>query len=165
MRALVLVVGLGVVAYGVLRLLDLGWANTRAALEWLVAGVVLHDAVFAPAVIVVALVALRLLPRRLLAPWTAALVVLVPVTLLSVPELGRFGARTDNPTLLDRPYWLGWSGVATLVVVVALAATVVRVRRHGVREDHEPEQASAAREVREVREVRGGDRGAGDGGR
>ena len=30
------------------------------------------------------------------------------VTLVAVPVLGRFGARADNPTLLDRDYVAGW---------------------------------------------------------
>ncbi len=50
-------------------------------------------------------------------PSWSRLVILVPVTLLGIPELGRFGARADNPTLLDRHYWLGWSAMVTLVVV------------------------------------------------
>ena len=132
MRALrAVLLGLGVVAaaYGGWLLLDLGWANTRATLVWLVGGVVLHDGVFSVLVLVVALVAVRLLPRDRLAPWVVALVVLVPVTLVGLPELGRFGARADNPTLLDRNYWLGWSVLVTLVLLGALAATVVAARR------------------------------------
>jgi hypothetical protein len=144
-RAFVLAVGLLAAAYGGLRLLDLGWANTRAALVWLVGGVVLHDAVFAPLVIGVSLAALRLAPRVWLAPCVVALVVLVPVTLLGVPELGRFGARADNPTLLDRHYWIGWSALVTLVLAAVLAGQVVRARR--------------------IAYDRGGDDGAGDGGR
>ena len=57
----------------------------------------------------VAVVAVRVLPPDRLAPGVVALVVLVPVTLLAIPVLGRFGARADRPTLLDRDYWLGWS--------------------------------------------------------
>jgi hypothetical protein len=121
-------VGVLVTAYGGWLLLDLGWANTRSTVTWLVAGVVLHDAVFAPLVLVAALVVARLVPRERLAPWVVALVVLVPVTLAGVPELGRFGARADNSTLLDRPYWLGWSVMVTLVVVVVLVTAATRRR-------------------------------------
>ncbi len=116
-------------AYGVWLLLDLGWANTRSTLLWLVGGVVLHDGVFAVLVLAVALVALRLAPRDRLAPWVVGLVILVPVTLLAVPELGRFGARADNPTLLDRPYWLGWSVLVTLVVAGVLVGALATRRR------------------------------------
>ena len=41
------------------------------------------------------------------APAVAGLVVLGSVTLLAIPVLGRFGARADNPTLLDRHYGVG----------------------------------------------------------
>jgi hypothetical protein len=128
-RAALLLLGVLAAAYGVLRMLDLGWANTRATLFWLVGGVVLHDAVLASVILVVSLVAVRLVPRERLAPWVVALVVLVPVTLLAIPELGRFGARADRPTLLDRNYWLGWSGLVTLVVASVLAGALLRARR------------------------------------
>ncbi|HEX3931079.1 MAG TPA: hypothetical protein VHW64_10255 [Nocardioides sp.] len=142
-RLVVGAAGLGVGAYGVLRLLELGLVNLRGAVTWLAGGVVLHDAVFAPLVLVVALVGARLLPRRWLAPVTVALVVLVPVTLLSLPELGRFGADPRNDTLLDRHYWWGWSVLSTLVVLTVLATALTR--------------AALTR--------RGGDHGARDGGR
>ena len=123
--------GLGVVAaaYGGWLLLGLGWANNRATLVWLVGGVVLHDGVFSALVLVVALVAVRLVPRDRLAPWVVGLVILVPVTLVGIPELGRFGARADNPTLLDRDYWLGWSALVTLVVLGVLGGAVLAARR------------------------------------
>jgi hypothetical protein len=143
-RGVALLLGVAGAAYGLLRLLDLGWANTRSTLVWLVGGVVLHDAIFAPVVLGVALLAVRMVPRERLAPVVTGLIVLVPVTLLAIPELGRFGARPDRPNLLDRPYWLGWSGLATLVVVAVLVGAAVTARRpHGG----------------------GGDDGAGDGGR
>jgi hypothetical protein len=117
------------VAYGTWLLLDLGWANTRSTLVWLVGGVVLHDGVFAPLVVAAAMIAMRLVPPDRLAPFVVALVVLTPVTLAGIPELGRFGARADNSTLLDRPYWLGWSVLVTLVVVAVLAGSLATRRR------------------------------------
>ena len=146
LRAVLLAVGLAAAAYGVWRLLDLGWENTRATITWLVGGVVLHDGVFAPLVLVVALVAVQLVPRRHLAPVVVILVVLVPVTLAGIPELGRFGARADRPTLLDRDYWLGWWVMVTLVVATLAVGTAIAGRRR-------------------MLDARGGDRGQGDGGR
>ena len=51
---------------------------------------------------------LPLLPRAARAPAVVGFVVLGSVTLLAVPVLGRFGARPDNATLLDRDYVVGW---------------------------------------------------------
>ncbi|WP_151081990.1 hypothetical protein [Nocardioides cynanchi] len=124
-RVAAAVVGVAMAAYGALRLLDLGWANTWDTIQWLVGGVVLHDGVFAGLTLAAAFVALRLVPRDRLAPVVVALVVLVPTTLLAIPELGRFGARADNPTLLDRHYWLGWFALVAVVLVAVLAGILL----------------------------------------
>jgi hypothetical protein len=133
-RVATLGAGLLAAAYGALLLLERGVSNLTATLTWLVGGVVLHDAVLAPVTLAVAWMALRLVRPGRLAPWAVALVLLGPLTLLAVPVLGRFGARADNSTLLDRNYWAGWSAV---VVVVCAGILVVRYavgrRRPGIR--------------------------------
>jgi hypothetical protein len=123
--------GVLVGAYGGYRLLALGWSNTRATVTWLVGGVVLHDVAFASVTMAVCLVALRLVPRDRLAPWAVGLVILVPTTLLAIPELGRFGARPDRPTLLDRHYWVGWFGLVAVVVAAILVASYAGRGRRG----------------------------------
>jgi hypothetical protein len=50
---------------------------------------------------------------------------------VAVPVLGRFGARPDNPTLLDRPYVLGWLVLAALTLLGAAGAVAVRGRLAG----------------------------------
>jgi hypothetical protein len=96
---------------------------------WLAAGVVLHDFVLAPLVLVVVLVGGRLVPPGFRAAAVAGLVVLGTATLLAVPVLGRFGARPDNPSLLNRHYWVGWLVLAALVLVTTVAAGL-RSRSH-----------------------------------
>jgi hypothetical protein len=143
-------VGAAMAAYGVLRLLELGWSNTWDTLRWLLGGVVLHDGVFATLTLTVALLAVRVVPHGRLAPWVVGLVILVPTTLLAVPELGRFGARADDPTLLDRHYWLGWFALVTVVLAGVVAWILV---------------TSYAGRGRRRRAAPGGDDGQGAGGR
>ncbi|MGY2874256.1 hypothetical protein ACVW00_001446 [Marmoricola sp. URHA0025 HA25] len=70
--------------------------------------------------------------HRVPGPVVTGAVVLGTVTLVAIPVLGRFGARADNPTLLDRNYLLGWLVVATLtVVLVGAALAVARSGRAG----------------------------------
>ena len=116
--------GVAAASYGGWLLYDRGWDNFVAAATWLVAGVVLHDGLLAPLTILVCLVAARLLP----APARGPAAVLGSVTLLAVPVLGRFGARPDNPTLLDRNYAAGWAVLAALTVVGVLLATYAAAR-------------------------------------
>ena len=96
---------------------------------WLVAGVVLHDAVLAAVTVALGALAVRLVPAPARAPVVVGFVVLGSATLFAVPVLGRFGARADNPTLLDRDYTAGWLLLAGLTVVAVVVASLVRSRR------------------------------------
>jgi hypothetical protein len=122
-------VGLAVLAYGAFLLLDTGWTNIGRTAWWLVGGVVVHDGFLAPATIVVVVIASRLLPEWARGPAAVGLVVLGSLTLLAIPVLGRFGARSDNPSLLDRNYTAGWLAVAGVVVAGVGVAAWWRRRR------------------------------------
>ena len=82
----------------------------------------------AVATLLLAAVVLRVLPASARAPAIVGFVVLGSVTLLAVPVLGRFGARPDNVTLLDRHYVVGWLVFAALTVAAVVVASVVRSR-------------------------------------
>ncbi len=132
-RAVLGLLGVGIGLWGAWLLVGPDGARGEDLVStalWLGSGVVLHDFALVPLVLVVGLVAGRLLPP----PWRAAaaggLVVLGSVTLLAVPVLGRFGARENNPTLLDRPYGWGWAAIAALVLVGTVAVGLARRRRH-----------------------------------
>lgn len=130
MRAALLSVGVAAMAYGGWLLLSRESADqVRDVLVWLVAGVVLHDAVLSPIVILAGWLAGRLLSRPVAAAAAAVLVVLGPITLLAVPVLGRFSANPANPTLLPRDYGWGWLAVAGTTVVAAAAGTGLRELR------------------------------------
>jgi hypothetical protein len=98
---------------------------------WLAAGVALHDAIIAGLTIGLVALGRRVLPDAWRAPATLALVVWGGVTLMAVPVLGRWGARADNPTLLDRPYLASWLALTALTVVAVAVAGMVRSRRAG----------------------------------
>lgn len=122
--------GVLVAAYGAVRLLELGGDNLVATAVWLAGGVLAHDALLAPATVVVCAVAVLAVHSR---PWRAAaacfLVVLGTVTVAAVPVLGRFGAKADNPTLLDRPYVTGWLVLAAVVLLGSLVVGSLGARR------------------------------------
>jgi hypothetical protein len=136
MRVRALLLGLGVLvgAYGAYLLLSRQDADQLVnAAIWLASGVVLHDFVLAPLVLGLVVAGARIAPAAARAPAATALVVLGSVTLLAVPVLGRFGARADNPTLLDRDYRAGWLALVGVVLLATVVATLVRSRRQGRR--------------------------------
>lgn len=130
-RVLLALAGAAAAAYGGLLLLDQGPGDLVGVAAWLAAGVLLHDLVLAPLTIALVVVASRRLPHAWRGPAAAALVVAGSVTLLAVPVLGRFGARADNPSLLDRPYAAGWAVLTGLVLLVVGFWGVVRAHRPG----------------------------------
>jgi hypothetical protein len=134
LRIVIGALGLAGAAYGVIELLDLGLDNLVAAGTWLVGGVLLHDGAVAPLTIAVCFLIARAWRRRVPAPVVIGAVVLATVTVVAIPVLGRFGARADNSTLLDRNYVLGWLVLATLTVMVTgvtVATAAARARTKG----------------------------------
>ncbi len=125
-RVMVAAVGAATVAYGMFRLWALGWDNLIATVAWLAGGILVHDAALAPLTIGVCLLGTMLVPAAFRAPAAAGLLILGAVSLTAIPVLGRFGARPDNATLLDRNYALGWVIVAALTLLGVMAAGLVR---------------------------------------
>lgn len=125
LAARVLVGGLGLLglAYGLWLLV--GVRDLTSAVVWLAGGVVLHDLVLAPLTVLAGVAVARLLPAVLVGPLSRAAIVLGPLTLLAIPVLGRFGARADNPTLLDRGYVGGWLLVVGLTLLGVAAGSVL----------------------------------------
>ncbi|MEP7765853.1 hypothetical protein [Sanguibacter sp. 25GB23B1] len=128
-RALLFAAGLVIGGIGAAHLLEGGPRNLAAAATWLLGGIVVHDAIIAPLVIASGALGATLLPRWARAPVSSAAIVLGTVTIAAVPVLGRFGARPDNATLLDRPYGTGWLVFAGLVLMAAAVGAAVRRHR------------------------------------
>lgn len=97
---------------------------------WLISGLVVHDVILAPVVLALAFV-FRSVPDAWRRPATVALVVVGALSIVAVPVIGRFGARADNATLLDRPYAWTW----VVLVVLSVAAVLVVGRVHAARPD------------------------------
>ena len=130
-RLLIAVLGVAMAAFGGLRFLQLDLPDIVNAVLWLAGGVLLHDAVIAPVTIGLTVLATRVVPASARVRITVALVVLATVTATAVPVLGRWGARPDNPTLLDRNYVVGWLVFAALVLLVTVLSPVPRMLGRG----------------------------------
>lgn len=131
-------------AFGLLRFLQHDLGDVVDSVLWLAGGVLLHDAVLAPLTIALTVLAARVLPRHRWRVAAVVLVVLATVTATAVPVLGGFGVRADNPSLLDRPYVLGW---CVLVAVLLVAASVHQLVEHQAhRADEDPDDGDVHRD-------------------
>jgi hypothetical protein len=91
----------------------------------IVLAAVTHDLLVVPVVLAAGLV-LRRAPEWVRAPLQGTLLICAVVVLVSVPVLGRFGARADNPSLLPRDYPTGLAVTVGLVVLAGAGLTVLR---------------------------------------
>jgi hypothetical protein len=122
-------VGVAMGAFGLLRFLQHDFGDSVNAVLWLVGGVVVHDGIIAPLTLGLTLLGTRLLPRRARVVTGMGLVVLLTVTATAIPVLGSWGARPDNPTLLDRHYIVGWCAFAAVVLLGSLVSLTPLWRR------------------------------------
>jgi hypothetical protein len=132
MRTVLVIVGAAVAAYGGWLLWNLRRETLPDVALWWAGGVVLHDFVLVPIVLGAGVLLARFLPDALRAPAAVGAVVLGTVTVMAVPVLGRFGARPDIPSLLDRNYLAGWLLIAGLVVVGVVLGALWRRLRTGL---------------------------------
>jgi hypothetical protein len=116
-------VGWAVIGFGIVgALTEANRSHPRSLGIWLVGCLVAHDFILAPMVFAVGKTLRRVtsgLDRGLL---QACLFLFGVIFLTSIPVLGRFGQRPDNPTLMPRDYGLG---LIVTLVAVWLATTSV----------------------------------------
>ncbi len=89
-----------------------------------------HDLVLAPVVLLLGLVARRLVPGGVRPTLQGAALVAFCLLLVALPGIGRYGARSGNPSILPRDYGQGLLLALAVVVLGALGHLVLRrVRR------------------------------------
>jgi hypothetical protein len=124
------VVGLTVVLIAAVQLA--GSARIGSVGSWaasLVGGLLLHDVLLAPAVVLTSVVLVYAVPTRLRPAAQATLIVAGSVALVAIPVLGGWGRRPDNPTLLPRDYALGLAVALGIIALAGLAGAARAARR------------------------------------
>lgn len=125
------VVGWSAIAWGVGGIVRQS-VDTRPGdlVRFVVGGILVHDLVVVPLVLVAAWVVLRAVPARWRRWVQATLIVAGPLTLFASPMVRGYGRIPGNPTALPHDYAAN-VGLVLLVVVgtVALGAVVGMVRR------------------------------------
>jgi hypothetical protein len=129
LRALAVVIGCAGIGFGLWELVVVSPRATRpvAAISWLAAGLVVHDAVLAPLAVVVGLVVSRALKGAVARVVGVGLFVAICIIVVAVPALLTPGVP-GNPSATPRDY-LGGLTVALVVVAVVTAVWAWLARR------------------------------------
>lgn len=131
LRGMLGVAGAVAIGFGVWSMRDFEFEQLWSMIAWLIGGVVVHDFVLAPVVVVVGVTIARVVPGDVRTPLAVGLVLWGTLTLIALPALSGLGVRSDNPSLLDRPYLAAWLLCTALTAVVVSA--YVWLRRGGRR--------------------------------
>ena len=123
-------VGIVGIAFGVLRILT-SWDATKPLqlIKWLIAAVILHDAILAPATVVVSWAVARVVKGRAQAYVLAGLAVAALTTLIALPLLYRHGKSAPGSTLLTRNYGVNLLVLLAVIAVGSAVAYLVLGRR------------------------------------
>jgi len=120
-RAILVLLGVGCGLWGLWLVRDFTSEQLVSLVVWLVAGVLVHDAVIAPVTVALGAGASRLLPRH--AALGVAFLVWATLTVTFLPVLSGQGGKPDNDTILNQPYGTSWVVMTALLVVGGALAT------------------------------------------
>ena len=130
MRLTVGVLGSAGVVWGAWLMRDDGFDRLVSTGLWLGGVVIVHDAVLAPLVVVLGIVAARALPQRHRAVVAVTFVVWGTLTIAVANVLSGVGGKPDMDSLLNRPYVTAWLVLTALLLAGAMVTTFVRSRQH-----------------------------------
>jgi len=129
-RIILAILGILVLLYGIVNLfIHIPIQTLLMVAVWLVAALIIHDAVIAPSVVGVGWLLRRLLPDRARRYVQMGLIMAAAVTIIAIPMIIREGSQPPQKTLLIQNYAANLALLLGIIAGVTAAAYVVRVAR------------------------------------
>ena len=129
-RILLAVAGVALAAFGVFRLLtQVPPSHLLILALWLIAALIIHDALLAPSVVGVGWLLRRYVPDRGRRYLQLALIMIVLVTVIAVPMIFLRGSQPAAKALLLRNYGVNLIMIIGVIAVLSLILYAVRIAR------------------------------------
>jgi hypothetical protein len=129
-RIILATVGVLVLLYGITNLLiHIANRDLVRVVIWLVSALLIHDLIFAPAVVGVGWLLRRFVPDRPRRFLQVGLIIGAIVTLLAIPMIYRRGSQPPQKTLLIQNYAANLGLLLGIIAALTVAAYAVRVVR------------------------------------
>jgi hypothetical protein len=126
-------IGWGIIGWGIRGALHHHIdTRPRELVDFFVGGALVHDLLFAPAVLILGVLVARLVPGRWRAPVQTAAIISGCLALFAWPEIRDYAKVLHNPTSLPYNYTANLAVLVAVVWVVVLGSTAIarRIRRH-----------------------------------
>ena len=131
-RIMLAVAGIALLGFGVFRLFsEIPMHGLLILAVWLVAALVLHDAVLAPSVVGLGWLLRRHVPDRGRRFVQVGLIMIALVTVIAVPMIFLRGSQPATKALLLRNYGANLIVIISILAIVSLMLYAVRVARDG----------------------------------
>jgi hypothetical protein len=129
-RIMLAVAGIGLAAFGVFRLFSEIPTHSLLVLAiWLIAALVIHDAILAPSVVGVGWLLRQYVPDRGRRYVQAALIMIALITVIAVPMIFLRGSQPPAKALLLRDYGANLILIIGIISAVILILYAVRIAR------------------------------------
>jgi hypothetical protein len=129
-RIILAIAGIALGAFGVLRLAtEIPLHNLLILAVWLVAALIIHDAVMEPSVVGVGWLLRRHVPDRGRRYVQIALIMIVLVAVIAIPMIFLRGSQPAEKALLLRNYGTNLIMMIGFIAVISLILYAVRVAR------------------------------------
>lgn len=129
-RIILAIGGIALGAFGIFRLgTEIPLHNLLILAVWLVAALIIHDAVMEPSVIGVGWLLRRYVPDRGRRYVQIALIMIVPVAVIAIPMSFLRGSQPMEKALLLRNYGVNLIMIIGIIAVIGLILYAVRVAR------------------------------------
>jgi hypothetical protein len=129
-RIILAIGGIALGAFGIFRLAtEIPLHNLLILAVWLVAALIIHDAVMEPSVIGVGWLLRRYIPDRGRRHVQIALIMIVPVVVIAIPMIFLRGSQPMEKALLLRNYGVNLIMIIGIIAVIGLILYAVRVAR------------------------------------
>ena len=129
-RIILAILGILVLLYGIVNLfIHIPIQTLLMVAVWLVAALIIHDAVIAPSVVGIGWLLRRFLPDRARRYVQMGLIMAAAVTIIAIPMIIREGSQPPQKTLLIQNYAANLALLLGIIAGVTAAAYVVRVAR------------------------------------
>jgi hypothetical protein len=129
-RIILAIGGIALGAFGIFRLAtEIPLHNLLILAVWLVAALIIHDAVMEPSVIGVGWLLRRYVPDRGRRYVQIALIMIVSVAVIAIPMIFLRGSQPTEKALLLRNYGVNLITIIGIIAVIGLILYAVRVAR------------------------------------
>jgi len=141
-RGLLILTGVLMGLWGLWLMRDFRFDQLKSAGFWFAGGIIFHDGILAPIVVLYGAFHMWAIPSYARKPATIGLILWGTLTIAVANVLSGQGGKPDNDTVINRPYVSTWL-IMTAVIAIIVGADILRRSRRKIPAETMADESSA----------------------